>query len=192
MAVIILAIALLIALVGLGVEIGIASWSIRRAGRHRRKESAARDIAKESMRDRDRASDRAEALDNYASRISWLLRFLYNRYNKFADLEAEVQDGLKDVSDESLAQEAKEKFEDLKKALKIIQITAKASEHIENLMDSLSSQINQIREDLRDEDEEKSESSESDKPAEAKGEDEKSPEPEAPEAEASDAESPAS
>jgi CBS domain containing-hemolysin-like protein len=179
MVVLILAVALLVALVGLFVEIGVASWNIRRANRYQRKESAAERTAERAVNERQDMAKRLESLDNYASKISWLLNFLYNRYIKFADLETEVPEGLKGVTGDTLIGEADAKYKDLKKALKIIRVTVKASERMENLMDSLAAQLSQIMGDFRDEEENEdkaSESPESDKAAE--GEAEKSSEPE--------------
>jgi hypothetical protein len=88
MVTIILAIALLVTLVGLGVEIGIASWNIRRANRYQHRESAAEHTTERVISERQDMAKRMESLDDYASKISWLLNFLYNRYDKFADLEA--------------------------------------------------------------------------------------------------------
>jgi hypothetical protein len=183
MATIILAVALLIAVMGLGVEIGVASWNIRRAGRYQRRESAADRAAEQAASERQDMASLLESLDDYASKISWLLNFLYNRYNKFADLEAEVQEGLKGVTGDTPIGEANDKYKDLKKALKLIRVTVKASERMESLMDSVTGQLSQIMEDFRGETdaEKKPESSESDKPA--KGEDEKLPDPKPPEAE---------
>jgi hypothetical protein len=128
---------------------------------------------------------RMEALDSYASNISWLLNFLYHRYDKFADLEAEVNEGLRGVTGDTPIGEADAKYKDLKKASKLIRVTVKASERMENLMNSIVSQLNQIREDFEDE-EEKPESPNPDKPAESPAE--KPPETVAPEAKAPDAE----
>jgi hypothetical protein len=191
---IILAIALLVSLAGLGIEIGIASWNIRRASKYLRREAAAEHTAARAVEDRQEMAKRLEFLDGYASKISWLLNFLYNRYDKFADLEREVQEGLKGVTGDTPIAEADAKYKELKRALKIIRVTVKAFERMEDLANSINTQISQIIEDFRDEEEEE-QKSESPKPDESvKGEDEKSPEPEAsgtPEAEAPDAEVPA-
>ena len=176
---IILAIALLVALTGLGIEIGVASWNIRRAGRYQRRELAAEHTTERAIDERQDMAKRLESLDEYASKISWLLDFLYNRYDKFADLEAEVQNGLKGVTWDTPIGEADAKYKDLKKALKIIRVTVKVSERMENLMNSITAQLSQIAEDFRDEDE-KPEPSDSDSPAEGKSEE--APKPEAPEA----------
>jgi hypothetical protein len=174
----ILAIALLISLAGLGIEIGVASWSIRRANKHRgRKRSADYAAARAADRQRD-LEKRLEFLDDYASKISWLLNFLYNRYDKFSDIEMEVQGGLKEITGDTPLGEADARYKDLKKALKLIRVTVRASGRMENLMDSIASQLSQIMEDFRDEEDEKKkpESPESDKSAEAKVGDEKTPE----------------
>jgi chemotaxis regulatin CheY-phosphate phosphatase CheZ len=72
------------------------------------------------------------------------LNFLYGRYDKFADLEREVEEGLKGVTGDTSIGEADDKYEDLKKALKLIRVTVKASERMGNLMDSINAQISQI------------------------------------------------
>jgi hypothetical protein len=162
MVTIILAVALLVALAGLVIEIGIASWNIRRAKRYQRREAAAERTAERAINERQDMANRLESLDGYASNISWLLNFLYNRYDKFADLEAEVREGLKGVTGDTPVKEADDKYKDLKKASKLIRITVRASERMENLMDSIVSQLSQIREDFQDEDEEP----ESEKPME--------------------------
>jgi hypothetical protein len=185
----ILAIAVLVALAGLGLEIGIASWNLRRANRYQRRESAAERTAERAVGERQDLANRQKSLDEYASKVSWLLNFLYNRYDKFADLEKEIEEGLKGVTGDTLVWEAKTKYEDLKKALKIIKVTVRASERMENLMNSISSQLSQIMEDFEDEDEPEPET---DKPSEAKtnGGDTVTPNPEKPEGKAPDVEGP--
>jgi nitrous oxide reductase len=193
MVTLILAVAFLVILLGLVVEIGIASWNIRRANRYQRRESAAERTTERAIGERQDMAKRMESLEAYASKVSWLLNFLYNRYDKFADLETEVREGLKDVSGDTPIIELDAKYKDLKKALKLIRVTVRASERMENLVNSITSQLSQIMEDFQEEEDEerKPESPEPDKPAEAKGEDEKSPEPEAPQTGTPDAESPA-
>ncbi|MDR2245145.1 MAG: hypothetical protein LBE17_00505, partial [Treponema sp.] len=68
------------------------------ANRYQRKESAAERTAEQAVNERKDMAKRLESLDDYASKISCLLNFLYNRYNKFADLETEVQEGFKGVT----------------------------------------------------------------------------------------------
>jgi hypothetical protein len=183
MVTIILAIALLVSIMGLDIEIGIASWNIRRASRYLRREAAAEHTAERAVEAQQDMAKRMEFLDGYASKISWLLNFLYNRYDKFADLEKEIQEGLKGVTGDTPIGEADAKYKDLKRAMKIIRVTVKAFERMEDLANSINTQISQIIEDFRDEEkeEQKPESPESDKPA--KGEDEKLPDPKPPEAE---------
>jgi hypothetical protein len=82
MVTIILAVALLVTLTGLGIEIGVASWNIRRASRYLRREAAAEHTAARAVEARQDMAKRLEFLDDYASKISWLLNFLYNRYAK--------------------------------------------------------------------------------------------------------------
>jgi phage-related minor tail protein len=192
MVTIILAIALLVSLMGLGIEIGIVSWNIRRASKYQRRESAAEHTSARAVEARQDMAKRMEALDEYASKISWLLNFLYNRYDKFADLEKEIQEGLKGVTGDTPVGEADAKYKELKRALKIIRVTVKAFERMENLVNSINVQLSQIMEDFRDEEEneeKKPESPESDKPAEGKTEEPFDPQ--APESEALNAEVPA-
>jgi hypothetical protein len=190
MVTLILAIAVLAALTGLGLEIGIVSWSIRRANRYRRRADAAERTTTMIESKREDTIERMEILDEYASKVSWLLNFLYNRYGKFTDLEKEVEEGLKGVTGDTLIGEAEAKYKDLKKALKIIKITVRASERMENLMNSISSQLSQIMEDFEDEDDDPE--PETDKPSEAKadGEDTVTPNLETPEGKAPDVEGP--
>jgi hypothetical protein len=197
MVTIILGVALLIALTGLGIEIGVASWSIHRVNRYKGRELGADYTAARAVVRQQSLEKQLKSLDEYASKISWLLNFLYNRYGKFADIEMEVQDGLIGVTPDTPIGEADAKYKDLKKALKLIRVTVRASERMENLMNSITSQLSQIMEDFRDEEDEekKPESPDPGKPAEAKGGDKKPSEPEASkssEAEVPDAENPAS
>jgi hypothetical protein len=174
MVTIILAVALLIALTGLSIEIGVAPWNIRRANRYQRRESAAERTAERAVNERQDMAKRLESLAAYALNISWLLNFLYNRYDKFSDLEAEVREGLKGVTGDTPIGEADAKYKDLKEALKTIRVTVKASERMENPMNSIASQLTQIMDDFRDKEEEKKpeapKSPVSDKPAEGKDE----------------------
>jgi hypothetical protein len=149
---VILATALMIALFGLGFEIGIASWSIRRANRYRLKKSSVERISEQAINERRRVEERMNFLDNYASDISWLLKFLYNRYNKFVDLETEFQEGLKNVGEDTSVEEAKKRYDELKRALKLILITVKVAERKKELVDSIIDQIRQAREDIHAED----------------------------------------
>jgi hypothetical protein len=125
---IILAIALLVSLAGLGVEIGIASWNIHRANKYQRRESTAERTSRQAVSERQGMEERLKFLDDYATKISWLLNFLYNRYDKFADLETEVQEGLKGVTGDTPIGEADDKYKDLKKALKLIHVNVGGAE----------------------------------------------------------------
>jgi hypothetical protein len=164
MVTIILAIALLITIAVLAVEIGIVSWNICRTGRYLRKEAAAEHTAERAVKQWLDATKRVKFLDEYASKISWLLHFLYNRYDKFVDLENEVNEGLKDEDGDTPLDELDLKYNDLKKALKIVRVTMKAIERMDNPLESIASQVEQIMEDLQVEDEE----SESEEPSEDK------------------------
>ena len=154
MATIISAIALLVALIGLGLTIRIASRNIRRANRYQRREEAAKRALERAVRKRHDMAERMKLLDYYAGKISWLLNFLYNRYDKFADLEKEINEGLKDITGDATIGEAEAKYKELKEALKIVKITARVSERMENLMSSISAQLSQIADDFRDGDSE--------------------------------------
>jgi hypothetical protein len=120
MVTIILAIALLVALAGLGVEIGIASWNIRMANRYRRRESAAEYTSKQAIGERQDMADRMESLNEDILKISWLLKFLYSYYDKFSDLEKEIEAGSRDLSGDISAVEADAGYKNLEKALEII------------------------------------------------------------------------
>jgi hypothetical protein len=63
MVTIIMAIALLVALVGLGVEIGVASWNIRRASRYLRREAIAEHTAAQAVEARQDMAKRLKFLD---------------------------------------------------------------------------------------------------------------------------------
>jgi hypothetical protein len=135
-----LLIALIILAVGLVVEIGIASWNIRRAGRYQRQKDVA-DSQAVSMKERaERTSAKFSSLDKYATDISWLLMFLYNRYDKFADIDKEICVEVKE--------DEKAHFLDLQRAHKLIRVTARANEKIEKFMGSIATQIQSITEDL--------------------------------------------
>jgi hypothetical protein len=170
----ILAIALLVAIAGRAVEIGIASWSIRRTDRYRHRSAAAECATERESERRRNLINKTEAVSEYATKASWLLNFLHKRYGKFADLEKEIDEGPKDVTGDTPVGEADARYNDLKNALKIIRVTVKLSERMENLAGYIISQVDQIGADLRDEDEE-SESGESEPD---KKEESREPEPE--------------
>lgn len=150
MVTIILLIALLILTAGLAVEIGIASWNIHRAGRYMRQKEAAEGQAV-LMKDRvDQLTERFRLLDKYATNISWLLKFIYNRYDKFVDIDKELEEGAK----EEPAEEFDKKFQDLKRAIKLIKTSIRAHDKIEEFMGSIATQISSIISDLEDADEE--------------------------------------
>lgn len=146
MVTIILMITLLILVAGLVVEIGIASWNIRRAGRYQR-QLASKTEHETSL------SSKFQVLDRYATDISWLLKFLYNRYGQFIDLEKEIQMGIQDSRGDTPIMELKQRFDDLKRADKIIKTTVRAAEKIEKFMGSIASQISSIAHDFENESE---------------------------------------
>lgn len=154
MVTVILAIAILVALAGLTVEIGIASWSIRKFDRYRHRAEIAASSGERYRVRAENAEENAEqyrrdaiertgSLDEFAVKIFWLLNFLRERYNSFSDIGQEVNDGLKDAGDIPVG-EAAERYNDLIKAYRIIQTAAKASERKE----PFSEQIHLILDDF--------------------------------------------
>ena len=142
-------VAVLVLAAGLGVQICITSWNIRRANRYQRQRNAA-ESQSASMKDRvEHTSEKFRSLDKYATDISWLLRFLYNRYDKFADIDREIEEG-----SAGKPPEADKQFLDLKRAIKIVKVTVRASEKIESFMGSIATQISSIVRDLEEADEE--------------------------------------
>jgi hypothetical protein len=119
-------VALLISLAALGVEIGITSWNIRRANRYKRRKLAAERDRKLLEEDYRKVSRRLDFLDEYASEGLWLINFLYGRYNKFADLETELQEGLANVPDDTPIGDADDRYGELKKASKLIRAFMKS------------------------------------------------------------------
>jgi hypothetical protein len=126
MVTIILAVALLIALTGLGVEIGITSWNIRRANRYQCRKPSTEYITEQAIDARCGIARRVEFLDDYVSKISWVLNLLYNRYNKFDDIEKEIENGLVGVTLDTPIGEADDGYRDLEEALQLIKGTIKA------------------------------------------------------------------
>jgi hypothetical protein len=163
MVTIILATALLVAVAGLGVEIGIASWNIRRANRYRRGKASAELVAERAKNRRKEVEEHVNFMEEYSGELSWLLTFLYNRYNQFADLEDEINGGIKESDGGTPVGEADDRYKDLKRALKIIRITARASDRMETLWSS-------IMDDFRDYDADDGRDSESVKPSEGDAE----------------------
>jgi hypothetical protein len=145
----ILAIAISVAIAGLAVEIGIASWTTYKAHMCQREKADMERTAEWAI------SQQMKSLDEYA----WLLNFLYKRYDKFTDLEKEINDGLKDVTGDIFIGEADDRYKDLKKALKIIQVTVKASERMDKPMKSIDPHVEKVMEDSREDEESESEES---------------------------------
>jgi hypothetical protein len=145
--VIILAIALLVAVSGLAVEIGIASWNIRRAERYLRGEFAAKRSMERALARQKELGEQLDSLCEYASKASWLLGFLHKRYNNFADLEEEISAGPAGMDGDTSVGEADDTYRDLKKAMKIVRVTVKASKRMESII----GQIGQVIRDLEEE-----------------------------------------
>jgi hypothetical protein len=148
MVTIILGAALLIALTALAVEVGIASWNIRRANKYRRRADVAEYRGKRAMENADSKMERIDALGKYASKVSWLLDFLYRRYDFFKDIEKEIENGLSDTDEPISVEESEKRYKDLEKAMKIIRVTVKASERVGSIVE----QARSIIEDFENED----------------------------------------
>ena len=165
----ILTIALLILVTALAVEVGIASWSIRRANRYRQKKSIAEENTDSMTKQVETLTRKFRALDKYAASISWLLKFLYHRYDKFSDIDKEIEEGVKDSTGQTPIVEMNEKYHDMKRAIKIAKITVRASDNIEGYMNTIATQIQSIIQELDvvndDDDGEKNESPESPEPS---------------------------
>jgi hypothetical protein len=113
---IILAAALLAALAGLCFEIGIASWTIREMKRYTRKALADKREAERT------AEERMLSVSNFANRVLRAIDFLYVRYNKFADLENELSEGLKEADGDTDIGEADSRYRNLEGVMKIIRL----------------------------------------------------------------------
>ena len=142
----ILAVAILLG--GLIAQICIASWNIRRAGRYRTKWNCAEDRASVMEKRVEQITEKFRAMDKYATDISWLLNFLYNRYEKFADIDKELEEGIKDVPDGTSVAEVDKKVQDMKRALKLIKVTVRASNKINEFMSTIATQIGSIIQEL--------------------------------------------
>jgi hypothetical protein len=179
MVTIILAIALLAALAGLGAEIGIALWNIRRANVWLRGESAAERTAERAISERQSLEKQFELLDEYSSKISWLLNFLYKRYDKFADLEKEIDEKRKNADGDAFIGKTDGGYKDLKTAIKLIRTAVNTFGRTGWPVESMSVLAGQVLEDFYEAEKEgNSESPAPDKPGES--EDESLPESEAP------------
>ena len=157
MVVFILVLALLILIAALAVEVGVASWNIRRAGRYRRQKDVA-ERQSEAMKNRlELTNERFRSLDKYATDISWLLKFLHTRYDKFSDIDAEIAKGVCKGEMTGASSEASKNYSDLVSAVRLLKITIRASEKMDGLMTSIATQIGSIIQDLEGEDEPKQE-----------------------------------
>ena len=145
MVTIILMTALLILIAALAVEIGIASWNIRRAGRYQRQLVFKTD-------QEISLTGKFRVLDKYATDISWLLKFLYARYNNFSDIGKEIEAGIP-ANETTPILELNKNFNDLKRANKIIKTTVSAAEKFEKFQGSIASQITSILQDFEDDEE---------------------------------------
>ena len=126
---------------GLAVQIGVASWNIRRADRYRKQKDAAEKQAASSKELADHIAEKFHGLDKYATNISWLLKFLFDRYNKFTDIEKELTEDKPDGVEDNYKK-------DLERAVKLIKITVRASDKVEGLITSVAAQIHGIMRDM--------------------------------------------
>ena len=145
MELIILCIVVVALIAVLGIEVCITSWSIRRAKRYKwQRDEAKRSV--ESLKEREeRTTQRFRDLDRYATDISWLLGFLYNRYGNFADIDKEAEELGGTIKE---GDPPNEKYDDLLKAIRLIKITVRACENIKSFMNSIATQLNLITREL--------------------------------------------
>ena len=139
---------------GLAVETGIATWSIRRASMYKAKKIIAESQVEDMKRKVEHTTEKFQMLDRYATEISWLLKYLYNRYGKFTDIEKDVKDGIKSIArPEDKVEETNKRYTDLVRAAKLMKVTVRATEKVEDLLSSIAVHINSIIEDLQENDE---------------------------------------
>jgi len=150
MVIVILGVALLIAIAALAVEIGITSWNIRQANRYQRELITTKDQAESMRKQAEHNFDAFHSLDKYATDISWLVKFLYNRYDKFADIDKEIEEGIKSLSEEAPLEEASKRYADVKQAMKLVKVSVRASERTEEFSDSIASHIYSIMYEMKD------------------------------------------
>jgi len=159
MLVIIFVVAFFVLIGSLAVEIGIASWNIHRANRYRQRKERAETFAEVKKEEVERITDKFRTLDKYATDISWLLSFLYGRYNNFSDISEELEKGVPKQTDDGSApvSEVDRKYQDLKQAEKIIKRTVGVYNKIEGMMTSVASLLSSIAQDLEEEEDEEDE-----------------------------------
>ena len=158
MVVTVLAIVLLFVLTALVLQIGIASWNIRRANRYRQQRDIHQDQVNSMKKRMEHTGEKFQELDKYATDISWLLKFLHDRYDGFTDLDKEIAEGIKEGVSGEAVDKTNKRYTDLLRAVKILKVTVRASEKIENFMGSIASQIHSIMRDLDDDAESEGES----------------------------------
>ena len=154
---VILSVALLVAIVALAVEIGIASWNIRRAGRYKQSRNIAEAKAELLQKRADHTNEKFQLLDKFTTDIAWLVKFLYSRYEKFEDIFQEVDKGI-DATGETPINEINKKYTDLVRAARLVKVNIRASEKIDDFMASIATQIHSIIRDLEEDDESETES----------------------------------
>jgi len=150
MVTILLLIVLPLLVAALTVEVGITSWNIRRANRYQRQRDAAKDRADSTKEQVEHITEKFRSLDRYATDVSWLLNFLYNRYDKFKDIDEELNKGVKDLTGETCLEEADKKFQDMKRALKILKVTARASDRLSECMNTIAAQLGLIVREMQE------------------------------------------
>jgi hypothetical protein len=137
----------LAAVTGLGVEIGIASWNIRRANKYRRREygaEQAREQAADALCNMER---RLECLDDYASKVSQVLSLLVSCYKRSLNFEKEANLGKADAE-----------FKKLKEALGHIPVLVETDNSEKNTAESTENTagfalplLNQVINDFKEE-----------------------------------------
>jgi hypothetical protein len=120
-------ITLLIAVISLGVTIGIVSRSIHEVDKCRRKALFTHDVLDRASLTQRHLKERLEHLENLAIRDEWLINFLYARYSGFIDLETEVREGLAGVTGDTSVGEADRRYHELEEALRITRIVVPAA-----------------------------------------------------------------
>ena len=139
---------LIFLMVALTTQIGIASWNIHRANRYRRDKELANVLLKSKEKQVDCIIEKYRAMDKYATNITWLLNFLYDRYNKFEDIDKELEKTCENLTEETSVEESK-KVQNMKRALRLIKTTARVADNIYSYMNTISAQINLIMNELK-------------------------------------------
>jgi len=155
MVVMVMLVIFIIVVVALGVEVCITSWSISRASSYKRQKLIAEEQSNSLKQQVESITNKFRCLDEYATKISWLLAFLNNRYGKFADIDTELEKGIQPDDGSTAVSEMNQKYQDLKRAVKILKTTIRVYDKIDGIMTSIASQVSSIAEDLNNDEDEK-------------------------------------